>query len=72
MNVRVKGAIGVVQLQDMQARAWFKRRFVEEGIWLRPFGDIVYTTPPFTISADELHQLTGAMVKVIGEWAARR
>jgi len=72
VNVRVKGAIGVVQLQDMQARAWFKRRFVEEGIWLRPFGDIVYTTPPFTISADELHQLTGAMVKVIGEWAARR
>ncbi len=74
VDVRVKGAIGVVQLQDMDRRArdWFKQRFIAEGIWLRPFGDIVYTTPPFTISAGELHQLTGVMVKVIGEWAARR
>jgi len=72
VDVRVKGAIGVVQLQDMKARAWFKQRFVEEGVWLRPFGDIVYTTPPFTISAGELHQVTQAMVKTIGEWAARR
>ncbi len=73
-DVRVKGAIGVVQLQAMdgKARAWFKQRFVEEGVWLRPFGDIVYTTPPFTIAADELHQVTRAMVKIIGEWAARR
>ncbi len=73
-EVRVKGAIGVVQLQgmDKQARAWFKRRFIEEGVWLRPFGDIVYTTPPFTISPDELSQLTRTMVKIIGEWAAQR
>ncbi|MEQ1887735.1 MAG: adenosylmethionine--8-amino-7-oxononanoate transaminase [Alphaproteobacteria bacterium] len=73
-DVRVKGAIGVVQLQgmDKHARAWFKQRFVEEGVWLRPFGDIVYTTPPFTISAGELHQVTRAMVKIIGEWAVRR
>ncbi len=71
-DVRVKGAIGVVQLQDMQARDWFKQRFIEEGVWLRPFGDIIYTTPPFTISLDELRQVTGAMVTVIGEWAARK
>ncbi|MGK2872586.1 MAG: adenosylmethionine--8-amino-7-oxononanoate transaminase [Alphaproteobacteria bacterium] len=72
-EVRVKGAIGVVQLQgmDKQARAWFKQRFIEEGVWLRPFGDIVYTTPPFTISPDELSQLTRTMVKIIGEWAAQ-
>ncbi len=72
VDVRVKGAIGVVQLRDMRARDWFKQRFIEEGVWLRPFGDIIYTTPPFTISANELHQITGAMVKIIGEWAARR
>jgi adenosylmethionine-8-amino-7-oxononanoate aminotransferase len=71
-DVRVKGAIGVVQLQDMQARDWFKQRFIEEGVWLRPFGDIIYTTPPFTISLDELRQVTDAMVTVIGEWAARK
>lgn len=74
MDVRVKGAIGVVQLQDMDkhARAWFKQRFIEEGVWLRPFGDIVYTTPPFTIAAGELAHVTGAMVKIISEWAARK
>jgi len=71
-DVRVLGAIGVVQLQDMKARDWFKQRFIEEGVWLRPFGDIVYTTPAFTIAPDELQHLTRAMVKVIGEWAARR
>lgn len=72
IDVRVKGAIGVVQLADMQARAWFKTRFVEEGVWLRPFGDIVYTTPPFSISSDELHHITATIVKVIREWSARR
>ncbi|MFZ5834114.1 MAG: adenosylmethionine--8-amino-7-oxononanoate transaminase [Pseudomonadota bacterium] len=71
-DVRVMGAIGVVQLQNMKARDWFKQRFVEEGVWLRPFGDIVYTTPPFTITRDELQHLTGAMVKLIGEWAAKQ
>jgi adenosylmethionine---8-amino-7-oxononanoate aminotransferase len=71
-DVRVKGAIGVVQVQDMRARDWFKARFIEEGVWLRPFGDIVYTTPPFTITTDELTQITGAMVRVIGEWSRRR
>ncbi|MCK9993116.1 MAG: hypothetical protein Dbin4_01636, partial [Alphaproteobacteria bacterium] len=38
----------------------------------RPFGDIVYTTPPFTIAAGELAHVTGAMVKIISEWAARK
>ena len=71
-DVRVMGAIGVVQLQNMKARDWFKQRFVEEGVWLRPFGDIVYTTPPFTIAMDELHHLTRTMVKLIGEWSAKQ
>lgn len=70
VDVRVKGAIGVVQLENLAERAWFKQRFIEEGVWLRPFGDIVYTTPPFTISAEELHHVTSTMVRVIHEWAA--
>ena len=72
LEVRVKGAIGVVQLQDLRARDWFKARFIEEGVWLRPFGDIVYTTPAFTISTGELAHITGAMVRVIGEWSRGR
>ena len=70
-DVRIKGAIGVVQLHELRDKAWFKQRFIEEGVWLRPFGDIVYTTPPFIISKEELARLTSAMVKVIGEWSAR-
>jgi adenosylmethionine-8-amino-7-oxononanoate aminotransferase len=43
---------------------------VEEGVWIRPFGDIIYVMPPFVIDLDDLTHLTNAMVKVIGEWSA--
>lgn len=46
---------------------FLKRRFVEEGVWIRPFGNIVYTTPPLVIQPDELARLTGAMVKIVAE-----
>jgi adenosylmethionine---8-amino-7-oxononanoate aminotransferase len=41
---------------------------VEEGVFIRPCGLIVYLTPAFTIGAEELDRLTGAVVKVVGEW----
>jgi adenosylmethionine---8-amino-7-oxononanoate aminotransferase len=66
-DVRVKGAIGVVELDAIADLDAMRRRFVEEGVWLRPFGNVVYLTPPFTISPDELARLTGAIVKVVGE-----
>jgi adenosylmethionine-8-amino-7-oxononanoate aminotransferase len=69
VDVRARGAIGVVQLADMSRLEWFKQRFVEEGVWLRPFADIVYTTPPFTIGPDDLALITDTMVKVLREWA---
>lgn len=72
VDVRVKGAIGVVQLEDLSANDWLKARFVEEGVWIRPFGDIVYLMPPFIIDKDELAQLTGAVVNVLKEWSQRR
>jgi adenosylmethionine-8-amino-7-oxononanoate aminotransferase len=68
-DVRVLGAIGVVQLASMRQIDWLKCRFVEEGVWLRPFGDIVYLMPPFMISKSDLARLTGAAVKVLGEWS---
>ena len=47
--------------------AALRRRFVEEGVWIRPFGNIVYLTPPFTIGADELAMLTRAIYRVLAD-----
>jgi adenosylmethionine-8-amino-7-oxononanoate aminotransferase len=43
-----------------------RARFVEEGVFVRPFGNIIYLTPAFTIAADELKKLTDAVVTVVG------
>lgn len=59
VDVRVKGAIGVVQL-DRQADG-LRDRFTPLGVWLRPFRDILYTTPPLTIGEDDLSRLTRAI-----------
>ncbi len=64
-DVRVKGAIGVVELDRIDDLAALRMRFVEEGVFVRPFGNIVYLTPAFTIAPQELQKLMGAIVKVI-------
>jgi adenosylmethionine-8-amino-7-oxononanoate aminotransferase len=67
-DVRVKGAIGVVQLDKAKMdKAWLKQRFIKEGVWLRPLEDVIYIMPPFTISEEELKKLTDAVVKVVKE-----
>ena len=65
-DVRVTGAIGVVELDRIADHAALRRRFLEEGVWIRPFGNIVYLTPSFTINAEELAKLTGAIRRVLG------
>jgi adenosylmethionine-8-amino-7-oxononanoate aminotransferase len=64
-DVRVRGAIGVVQLERIAEPGALQARFVEEGMFIRPFGNVVYLTPSFTIAPDELSQLTRAIGKVI-------
>jgi adenosylmethionine-8-amino-7-oxononanoate aminotransferase len=64
-DVRVKGAIGVVEMQRIADLDASRARFVEEGVFVRPFGNIIYLTPAFTIAADELKTLTDAVVKVV-------
>jgi adenosylmethionine---8-amino-7-oxononanoate aminotransferase len=72
VDVRVKGAIGAVQVEDLTRLQWMKDRFVAEGVWLRPFGDVVYLMPPFVIAEDELATLTGAVVRVLQDWSHER
>jgi adenosylmethionine-8-amino-7-oxononanoate aminotransferase len=65
-DVRVKGAIGVVELERIDDLDRLRARFVQEGVFIRPFGTVVYLTPAFTIAEEELAMLTGAIVKVVG------
>ncbi|MCE2510557.1 MAG: adenosylmethionine--8-amino-7-oxononanoate transaminase [Alphaproteobacteria bacterium] len=71
-DVRAKGAIGVVELEGNFDHDWLRARFVEEGTWIRPFGNIVYLMPAFVIEPEDLERLTGAVVKVVGEWSAHK
>jgi adenosylmethionine-8-amino-7-oxononanoate aminotransferase len=64
-DVRVMGGIGVVEMRRIDDPGALRARFVEEGVFVRPFGNIVYLTPAFTIAPDELAQLTSAVVKVV-------
>jgi adenosylmethionine-8-amino-7-oxononanoate aminotransferase len=64
-DVRVKGAIGVVELDRIDDLGGLRARFVEEGVFIRPFGSIIYLTPAFAIGDDELGKLTRTIEKVL-------
>lgn len=72
IDVRAKGAVGVVQLEDGSRVDWLKARFVEAGVWVRPFGDVVYLTPALTIDDADLARLTEALLEVVRAWSAER
>ncbi len=65
VDVRVKGAIGVIECDAIKDADAMKRRFVEAGVFIRPFGRIVYITPPLIIGTDDLTALTTAMVDAV-------
>lgn len=71
-DIRVKGALGVIELERMRDLEWLKTRFVEEGVWLRPFGNIIYTTPPLIANDEEITSIGDIMVKVTREWSDRQ
>jgi adenosylmethionine-8-amino-7-oxononanoate aminotransferase len=66
-DVRALGAIGVVELEQPVDMARVQPAFVERGVWIRPFGRLVYTMPPFVTSPEDVTALTDAVYSVIAE-----
>jgi adenosylmethionine-8-amino-7-oxononanoate aminotransferase len=64
-DVRVLGAIGVVELEEPVDMAVVQPAFVDRGVWIRPFGRLVYTMPPFTIGEKDLTRITDAIHGVL-------
>jgi adenosylmethionine-8-amino-7-oxononanoate aminotransferase len=66
-DVRVCGAIGVIELHEPVDMRVVPEAFVARGVWVRPFGKLVYAMPPFVMSTADLAHLTQAMVEVVSE-----
>jgi adenosylmethionine---8-amino-7-oxononanoate aminotransferase len=67
-DVRVQGAIGVVELDHIDDLGALRCRFIEAGVFVRPIRNIVYLTPAFTTGEEDLERLAGAVVSVLEQW----
>lgn len=64
-DVRTLGAIGVIELEEPLDLRRHQQTFVDNGVWVRPFGKLVYTMPPYIMNDNDLATLTGAMVNTL-------
>lgn len=69
-DVRCFGAIGVVEMKEPVDMKTMQPMFVENGVWLRPFGKLVYTMPPFVISDADLGLLCDGIIRTVRDYAA--
>lgn len=64
-DVRVKGAIGVVELEEIRDLDALRQKFIAQGVWIRPIGNVIYLTPAFTIGKDELDKLMRSIYEIV-------
>jgi len=71
VDVRWQGAIGVIEMASLPELEILKACFVDAGVWVRPFNNIIYLMPPYTIGADDLDHLVRTTLRVANDWAVR-
>jgi len=64
-DVRVKGAIGVIETHQPIDQKWMTKEFVKRGVWVRPFSNLVYIMPAYIMNKDDLIQVTNAMKEIV-------
>ena len=64
-DVRVKGSIGIVELHQPIVDNDIQNQFVDAGIWIRPFSNLVYVMPPYIITSEQLNHITQAIYSVL-------
>ena len=71
-EVRCLGAVAVIELHDAVEMPIFQALLIENGIWVRPFGKLVYIMPPYVIADDELATLCQALLKVVSIYLTQK